>query len=590
MGFAAGMQAGSAMAQRGLDIYEKAKLRQDLAQESERYNVTEGAYGEGLGENLQQVIGARDQALQRLSGDAYARGEEATPQERQQVIDQYTPAMAELSRRVGLQGPDYSIASGAQNFDTRQEARQAAAPMRTEGLAGVYRRSGDIEKADALEARAFDMQRGLAAEGRAVAGEKRAQTGFETQQEASLLTIEEQKRVKKQRDEDEARQKQLSKNWTDRLTVKDAEGNVTGMRPPTNEDMMWAAQSNAKSLAAAGKTTEALASFKDYMTTAKGQIELQSAERTDAIRVAADRVNRGDFDGAKDLYDKFVPDGAKVKEFKQNADGSITVKRVDLNGSPLPDTKTTKDEILKGLVSFNDPAKLIEYTQQSFMNNLRTEELDLKKKTEKRQAAEAGKSSVEKNLATLQRLGIPVSPEDVRAMAGIKQEKLSPEAAAQLEAITANLKGNESPKALAEARAAITDLFRGEGLKQRNTTIVRGLKTANSKNDLPAAIKQLQDAGVGDETIVGLAKQAGVTLPPSFAPVAAPATAPAAPAVSPRTGLSSGQQQKYGPLTPMATIEADARAGVPAAVAYLQQMADRDRAKTENAMRAAQGE
>ena len=208
------------------------------------------------------------------------------------------------------------------------------------------------------------------------------------------------------------------------------------------------------------------------------------------------------------------------------------------------------------------------------------------------QTREAGKSSVEKNLATLQRLGIPVSPEDVRAMAGIKQEKLSPEAAAQLEAITANLKGNESPKALAEARAAITDLFRGEGLKQRNTTIVRGLKTANSKNDLPAAIKQLQDAGVGDETIVGLAKQAGVTLPPSFAPVAAPAApvAPAAaPAVSPRTGLSSGQQQ-YGPLTPMATIEADARAGVPAAVAYLKQMADRDRARTENAIRAAQGE
>ena len=211
----------------------------------------------------------------------------------------------------------------------------------------------------------------------AAAGEKRTQAGFETQQTAANLTIEEQRRLKKQRDEDEARQKQLSKDWTDRLSVKDADGNVTGMRPPTSEDMMWAAQSNAKNLAAAGKTTEALASFKDYMTTAKGQIELQGAERTEAIRTAAAKVNNNDFSGAKDFYDKFVPDGAKVKEFKPNADGSITVKRVDLNGSPLPDTKTTKDEILKGLVAFNDPAKLIDYAQQSFMNNIQTEQLGI---------------------------------------------------------------------------------------------------------------------------------------------------------------------------------------------------------------------
>jgi hypothetical protein len=220
-------------------------------------------------------------------------------------------------------------------------------------------------------------ERAQTAEGRAAAGELRAQEGFKTQQEASLLTIEEQRRLKKQRDEDEARQKQLSKDWSDRLSIKDADGNVTGMRPPTNEDMMWAAQSNAKNLAAAGKTTEALASFKDYMTTAKGQIELQGAERTEAIRAAAAKVNNGDLDAAKDFYDKFVPDGAKVKEFKQNADGSITVKRVDLNGTALPDTKTTKADILKGLVAFNDPAKLIDYAQQSFMNNIQTQQLGI---------------------------------------------------------------------------------------------------------------------------------------------------------------------------------------------------------------------
>ena len=158
----------------GLEAIAGAKRASDLARESARYDVTEGAYGEGLGQNLQNVIGARDQALQRLSGDAYIRGEEATPEERQQIIDQYTPALSELSRRVGLQSPDYSVASGPTNFATRQEARQAAAPLRAEGLAGVYRRYGDVERADALEARAYEQQRALAAERRAEAGEVRA--------------------------------------------------------------------------------------------------------------------------------------------------------------------------------------------------------------------------------------------------------------------------------------------------------------------------------------------------------------------------------------------------------------------------------
>ena len=186
----------------GLEAIAGAKRASDLARESARYDVTEGAYGEGLGQNLQNVIGARDQALQRLSGDAYIRGEEATPEERQQIIDQYTPALSELSRRVGLQSPDYSVASGPTNFATRQEARQAAAPLRAEGLAGVYRRYGDVERADALEARAYEQQRAIAAEKRAEAGEKRAEAGegraaqaFSTQQTLTGLDIKQRTRT-----------------------------------------------------------------------------------------------------------------------------------------------------------------------------------------------------------------------------------------------------------------------------------------------------------------------------------------------------------------------------------------------------------
>lgn len=137
----------------GLEAIAGAKRASDLARESARYDVTEGAYGPGLQENIQQLQSLRDQDPAQAAA--------------------YDQAIEELTRRQGLTAPDYSVASGPTNFATRQEARQASAPLRAEGLAGVYRRYGDVEKADALEARAYEQQRALAAERRAEAREAR---------------------------------------------------------------------------------------------------------------------------------------------------------------------------------------------------------------------------------------------------------------------------------------------------------------------------------------------------------------------------------------------------------------------------------
>ena len=207
---------------KGLEGIADAKKASDLARESARYDVTEGAYGQGLSENLQQVISARDQALQTL-------GEQASPEERQRVLDQYTPAMSELSRRVGLEAPDYSVASGAQNFATRQEARQAAAPLRAEGLAGVYRRYGDVEKADALETRAYEQQRALAAEGRAAAGELRAGQEFSTRQTLTGLQIEDATRTQAARARMDEFNSWRSKNPTADFTAINTEVQRLGM-------------------------------------------------------------------------------------------------------------------------------------------------------------------------------------------------------------------------------------------------------------------------------------------------------------------------------------------------------------------------
>jgi Arc/MetJ-type ribon-helix-helix transcriptional regulator len=161
---------------KGLEAVAGAKKAQDLAQASARYDVTEGAYGPGLQENITQLEGLKAQDPAQAAA--------------------YDKAIGELTRRQGLTAPDYSVASGVQNYDTRQEARQVAAPLRAEGLAGVYRRYGDVAQADALEARAYEQQRALAqeerakaAEGRAVSAEGRAAQEFGTRQTETGLRI-----------------------------------------------------------------------------------------------------------------------------------------------------------------------------------------------------------------------------------------------------------------------------------------------------------------------------------------------------------------------------------------------------------------
>lgn len=185
MGYAAGFQSGSAVAQRALDAYDQGKqrrLKEQLGQEGARYGVTEGAYGQGLGENIQQV---RD--LQRQAGQ-YEAAQGGSEEDIARAESQFAPSIQELTRRQGLTAPDFSVGSRETNFGTRQEARQAAAPMRTEGLSNVYREAGEIEKADELEARAFEQQRSLAQE-------TRAQAQFKQQQESGEFTLQEQRRA-----------------------------------------------------------------------------------------------------------------------------------------------------------------------------------------------------------------------------------------------------------------------------------------------------------------------------------------------------------------------------------------------------------
>ena len=535
---------------RGLEGIAAAKQAQDLARESARYDVTEGAYGPGLQENITQLEGLRANVA-----------DPAQNTYDPQKLASYDQAIVELQRRQGLTAPDYSVPGAPTNFASRQEARQAAAPLRAEGLAGVYRRYGDVEKADALETRAYEQQRALAAEERAKTAEGRAAQDFATRQTLTGLEINErtQKAAEQQRATDFAAFAAENPNATT-AELKDAAFKQFKFSPK-----QWQEAVNTRLGIKENEQKEFVLGIKDKLK-GKNLQQLGSLYNTDP-----------DFDDKTDLA--IVP----------GKGGAVTLNFIDKATGRVTSSQSFKNEAI-ATEYLNKQATEPE-TIGSWMMNLREKEVGIAskeadiglKRAQTASAAQEKLSPLEKNLAALQRLGVKVSPEEIKGMAGIKAPALSQEAAAQIEIITASLKDNSTPANIEAARAAVTDIFKGEGLKQRNTVIVSGLRTAAGKNDLPAAIKQLQDAGVGTETIIGLARQAGVQLPANFAPTPAPASAPAAPTRSVGLASQPTSQQKYGLLTPMSTIEADARAGNPDAIAYLDYLRGRERVRDENA-------
>lgn len=152
MGFASGFQSGFSTTSAALKGREERKLKERVGQEAARYGITEGAYGSDLGQNIEQVRGLQMQAGQQ----ALDRG--ASVEEVAQIENQYAPSIAELQRRQGLTAPDYSVGSRATNYGTMKEAETAALPMRTRGIADVYRQAGEVEKADEATGRAMQQE------------------------------------------------------------------------------------------------------------------------------------------------------------------------------------------------------------------------------------------------------------------------------------------------------------------------------------------------------------------------------------------------------------------------------------------------
>ena len=151
MGWAQGLQSGMALG----NMIRQGNERRALGEEAKKYQVTEGAYGD-MSSQLEALDEGARQNLQAMKAQGASEEQIAA------TNAAYDQAAQELTRRQGLTSPDYSVGSGGydggQNYASMKEAQAAAAPLRTAGLANVYREQGNVEKADELEARALQQK------------------------------------------------------------------------------------------------------------------------------------------------------------------------------------------------------------------------------------------------------------------------------------------------------------------------------------------------------------------------------------------------------------------------------------------------
>lgn len=142
-------------------------------------------------------------------------------------------------------------------------------------------------------------------------------------------------------------------------------------RVATVDDHLATTQFRANKLMEAGRASEAGALMKDFNAQALVKIQLETAQRTDALKKTSAALAAGDLNAVKDFYNQFTPDGAQVVSVKRDDKGQILIERTTDDGRPMP-PHTLKDtgELSAALNSFSDPMALYNWSQNEFRNNL----------------------------------------------------------------------------------------------------------------------------------------------------------------------------------------------------------------------------
>jgi len=446
-GLQTGLQLGS--------VLRSARQRRALADESAKYNVTEGAYGPELEQNIQQLEGLK------------AQDPEQAPA--------YDQAIRELQRRSEMTAPDYTVASRAMRpedtFTTREAATRAARPMRAEGLANVYEEFGDIDKAEDLReradtARARDLQmRGLERTEREAEGMQMAQQLLAGAEQAGQPITSEFLRVV------------ASQTGANYAAVVDSAAKAIGFKEASATATLNELKRDLSKAATSG-----VSGLNKFLA------DKFDPDETDDIKPEVTKDAKGNF---------VVTYGGQVlPQYGANRSLEELVARTqgNIDGDPLGTVKTLLDIDLR--------------RAQIREANARTASLGQEKLT-----------PAERNIAAAERLGIPLSVAQKRTMLGVGSAGLSPARAAQEKIYLEQAKElSPSDTRNAQALgAAITQLYADQASEERRAEAIESVRAANAQGRGAAALDMLRQQGLSEAAVKGVADAAGVayTAPPA---------------------------------------------------------------------------
>lgn len=298
------------------------------------------------------------------------------------------------------------------NYDAPLTDSQALV-ARQQGIAGVMDKYGDAEGAMRYRQQA---QQGVMAD---------------RQLEQTDLQIAQAKRAGLREDKADAVTATLegvdkeAGDWM-KARLKNPDGTE---RAATVDDHLATTQFRANSLMEKGRSNEAGALIKDFNAQALVKIQLETAQRNEAIKKTAGAIASGDLNSVKDFYNKFVPDGANVTSVTQGAGGQIFIERTTADGRKLPPTALENaGKLTAALQEFENPGKLYDWTQNEFRNNLAVKaDVRADKHLGVAQATlgiHAGTAAMQNQLTAARINQMSQATDDKEVLAGLKQTYL----------------------------------------------------------------------------------------------------------------------------------------------------------------------
>jgi hypothetical protein len=186
---------------------------------------------------------------------------------------------------------------------------------------------------------------------------------------------EEKRAIREDRKNTEADENDAFKKTLDEETgqfmqarLVDKDGNK---RMATVDDYLEATQFKVGKLISAGKSDAAQDLLKDHAAQSFMKINLETAQRDQALGQTIAAVNAGNLEAARTFYDRFLPDGATITDFKQESDGRIVAKRKSATGSDMaPMMFKDANHLTASLSALKDPMAVYNYSQNEFRNSL----------------------------------------------------------------------------------------------------------------------------------------------------------------------------------------------------------------------------